>query len=149
MSFTPPLSDKSTGTRGSQYSTWRGQDVVLWAGPLDPSQNYTMVLKTLLANWWIDVSKVKTWSALDPTAVQTNGTDTSDKTPKKSSTPVGAIVGGVVGGVAVLIALGVLLWLLRRRRNRTRKSPLDILEGDLPTPTPFRQVDNRNVEPVV
>jgi hypothetical protein len=117
----------STGARGSEYSTWRGQDVVLWAGPIDPSKNYTMVLKTLLSNWWIDISKVKTWSALDESKGKPPTDDASGST--KKSTPIGAIVGGVVGGVVALLALGFLLWFMRRRK-RARVSPLDILDRD-------------------
>jgi len=137
ISFSPPVQNEATGYRGSEYNTWRGQDVLLWAGPLDPAQKYDMTLETLLFNWWIDVSKVKVWSALYGDETPTNATapgngttpDSNDSSKTKGSTNVGPIVGGVVGGVVALILLALLVWFLRRRRNRTR-SPLDILDSD-------------------
>ena len=38
----------------------------------------------------------------------------------KSSTPVGAIVGGAVGGVAGLLIIGAAVFLLMRRRRKSR-----------------------------
>ncbi|KAL1405568.1 hypothetical protein Q8F55_009207 [Vanrija albida] len=123
VSFVPALSSENTGTRASQYNLWRGQDVLLWAGPLDPAVKYDLWLKTLLSNWWIDVSQVRTWSALD-------GAASAPKDDKKSSTPIGAIVGGVVGGVLALLAI-IALVIFLRRRNRQKESPLDILDSDM------------------
>ncbi|EPS43588.1 hypothetical protein H072_2342 [Dactylellina haptotyla CBS 200.50] len=47
-------------------------------------------------------------------------------TPKKSSTPVGAIAGGVVGGVAVIAAIagGYFFW-RRRKQQQTKLPPYD------------------------
>lgn len=134
VSFAPSLAYDASGAKGSEYSTWRGQDVILWAGPLDPNVNYTMTVKTLLKDWWIDVSKVKEWSALNST-----GTAPATVTSKKSST--GAIVGGVVGGVALLALLLLGLFLYRRKKNRPAAAPLDIIDDDI-TPMPYNPNPN-------
>ncbi|WOO85474.1 uncharacterized protein LOC62_07G008973 [Vanrija pseudolonga] len=132
VSFTPALSSEATGTRGSEYNLWRGQDVLLWAGPLDPATKYDVVLKTLLANWWIDVSQVRTWSALNGTADANGGNGGGKADEKKSSTNIGAIVGGVVGGVVALLAIAALVFFLRRKKaSKPKASPLDILDSDM------------------
>lgn len=132
VTFTPDPSYNDKNSRGSEYSTWRGEDVVLWAGPLDPTQKYDMKLQTLLDNWWIDVSKVKVWSALPD----------NSSAPQKKSTPIGAIVGGVVGGLALIGLLLLAFLLIRRRKNRPSESHIDILDDDYVYPTPYHTGQN-------
>ncbi|KAF8806086.1 hypothetical protein BYT27DRAFT_7191388 [Phlegmacium glaucopus] len=61
-----------------------------------------------------------------------------------SGSHVGAIVGSVFGGLAFIIACILLFWVLRRRRNkqkRTKKLPADLIdaEDDDDTPRAMRQ----------
>lgn len=131
VSFTPAVASEATGTRGSEYNLWRGQDVLLWAGPLDPATKYDVQLKTLLNNWWIDVSQIRTWSSLNFTEGTYCGGNCD--VPKKSGSNIGAIVGGVVGGVVALLAIAALLFFLHRRKKnkKPKSSPLDILDSDM------------------
>ncbi|KZT68277.1 hypothetical protein DAEQUDRAFT_337507 [Daedalea quercina L-15889] len=76
-------------------------------------------------------------------ASSTDGQGGSGSTPlaggSSHSTNTGAIVGGVVGGVlGLLVLLGLLFWLLRRRR--TRKTNIDLLDtsGTRTEPTPYQ-----------
>ncbi|KAL0057815.1 hypothetical protein AAF712_015530 [Marasmius tenuissimus] len=48
--------------------------------------------------------------------------------PKKRATSVGSIAGGVLAGVFGLVAIGGLLWLIRRRRRR-RGGPRELHDG--------------------
>ncbi|KDQ58743.1 hypothetical protein JAAARDRAFT_47090 [Jaapia argillacea MUCL 33604] len=61
------------------------------------------------------------------------GNSNSSTTTTKNGTNIGAIVGGVIGGVVFLLALGLfLLYLLRRKQfQQTQKErPVDLLQDD-------------------
>jgi hypothetical protein len=67
----------------------------------------------------------------------------SQPAPAKKKTPIGAIVGGVVGGVVIVVlAIGIILYMMRRQRqNPTRQNVLGIPVG---RPNHLRQISDQS-----
>ncbi|KAJ2847560.1 hypothetical protein IWW36_003795 [Coemansia brasiliensis] len=55
-----------------------------------------------------------------PTQTDTTESDASETTSSSSKTNIGPIIGGAVGGVVLLIVLGILGWVFKRKIDRKR-----------------------------
>jgi hypothetical protein len=54
---------------------------------------------------------------------------TSTAPSEKAATPVGAIAGGVVGGVVGITLFALLVWLVMRRRGKSKAADPYVLQG--------------------
>ncbi|KAF4337359.1 hypothetical protein FBEOM_8743 [Fusarium beomiforme] len=81
-------------------------------------------------------ASAKTTSAASTTTVTgapQNDQGDENKDGGESSTPVGAIAGGVVGGVAVLVAVGLIIFFIRRRDNKQKQAAQPLMSDQAHT----------------
>ncbi|KAF8299224.1 hypothetical protein DL93DRAFT_2233967 [Clavulina sp. PMI_390] len=104
---------------------WSFWQLVCEIGNLDPSAAHNLVVKhNDVDGQWVNLDYLQIINFTSTTTSQTLSSSTSTSTPStpKSSHPshVAAIAGGVGGGVGGLIIVGILLLLMRSRKESSR-----------------------------